>query len=83
MHEKINDKKGKQKKADAAFIVAACNSAAEMAEEIIRLREALAKYADKDNWGKYERIDNYFIWIYSTRKGWEIAEAALTEGSEK
>ena len=42
-----------------------------------RMRDALTVYADRDNWGKYERIDNYFIWIYSTRKGWEIAEAAL------
>lgn len=39
VNEKLNDKNGKQKKADAAFIVTACNAAADMARELMELRE--------------------------------------------
>ena len=36
--DKFNDKSGKQKKADAAYIVAACNAAPDLVAEIERLQ---------------------------------------------
>lgn len=50
--------------------------------EVNRLREALAVYADNDNW-EFEFDDEvikgkrYFIKGFSTDHGWDIAENAL------
>jgi len=43
--------------------------------ENARLREALAKYADRDNWGERD-LGDFEVWNYGGN-GWEVAEAAL------
>lgn len=45
--------------------------------ENTRLREALAKYADHDNWCVYERWSTSSAAWLIDGDGWEIAEAAL------
>jgi hypothetical protein len=71
----------------ARCTVIAINAAADMARDIIRLREALAIYADMDNWRNFkitEDRSSVAIKIYSDLftacdNGWEIAEKALKE----
>ena len=67
---------------DAKFIVSSCNNASEMAAEILRLRDALRKYAAHDNWDRLATYCNYleFDAPGDFENGWELAEEALKEG---
>ena len=53
-----------------------------MAAEILRLRDALRKYAAHDNWDRLATYCNYleFDAPGDFENGWELAEEALKEG---
>jgi len=49
-------------------------------KEIERLREALCKYADENNWGPADLSDNC-IWL-PWEDGWAVAREALKEAGD-